>query len=184
MKEKIFRATANIISKDGINAVSTRAICRALGITAPTIYHYFKDKSELLKEVMEWSFEEHLKFILNDKPQADSCSLLKEVWDKYMDFAMNEKDLHSTMLTSINHGKIFDPGYRCFKRLIKIFEQAYNTGSFDYSSVEAAQIYISGAHGVSTTLFTVFKGDRSGFLKLSHKTRDLLLKNLLNGTVI
>lgn len=60
MKEKIIRATAKIISHEGIKAASTRKICASVEITAPTLYYYFQNKFKLLDAVTSMAFEKHM----------------------------------------------------------------------------------------------------------------------------
>ena len=54
MRENILRLTAGIISKEGFEAASMRAVCKAAGVTAPTLYHYFADKDEIVTMVADF----------------------------------------------------------------------------------------------------------------------------------
>ncbi len=48
LKERIIQAAWHQIAREGAPALSLRAIARALGIAAPSIYNYFADRDELV----------------------------------------------------------------------------------------------------------------------------------------
>lgn len=48
MREKVVAATLVVISREGIEGASVRAIARQMGVTTGVISHHFADKSELL----------------------------------------------------------------------------------------------------------------------------------------
>lgn len=52
-KERIFRVAAELFSRDGYYKVSVREICEAAEVTKPVLYYYYKDKENLLCEMMK-----------------------------------------------------------------------------------------------------------------------------------
>jgi TetR/AcrR family tetracycline transcriptional repressor len=40
-----------VIDRDGLDGLSLQSVARAMGVSAPSLYHHFKDKEELLAEV-------------------------------------------------------------------------------------------------------------------------------------
>ena len=48
LRKQILEITQEIILSEGIDAVSIRRVANELDYTAPIIYHYFRDKSQLL----------------------------------------------------------------------------------------------------------------------------------------
>lgn len=53
-KEQIIEATLKLYADRGYYLTNIRDIAKAVGISAPTFYHYFPDKRELFVEVMEY----------------------------------------------------------------------------------------------------------------------------------
>jgi AcrR family transcriptional regulator len=53
-KEEIIEATLRLYADRGYYLTNIRDIARAVGISAPTFYHYFPDKRELFVEVIEY----------------------------------------------------------------------------------------------------------------------------------
>jgi len=52
-KERIFKVAAELFSRDGYYKVSVREICEAANVTKPVLYYYYKDKENLLCEMMK-----------------------------------------------------------------------------------------------------------------------------------
>lgn len=58
LREEILEATERLLLQTGsADAVSIRAVAAATGVTAPSIYRHFEDKTHLLFEVCERQFE-------------------------------------------------------------------------------------------------------------------------------
>jgi AcrR family transcriptional regulator len=58
LRKEIVRAAARLIAEDGgHDALTLRAVARAAGITAPSIYAHFADLDEVMKAVVEAQFE-------------------------------------------------------------------------------------------------------------------------------
>lgn len=179
MREKILQATAAIIADEGAKAASTRSICRALGVSAPTLYHYFENKIELMNAVTAWSFERHMQHIDFSNTELGIEEVLRQAWDRYMDFALNETALYRTMILSIAQGNVFEPGQRCFRMLLHTFKLAAKNGFTNHDPLEAAQIYLSAAQGMAMTILTFPLEEGGRREQLSKNTRDLLLRDLL-----
>lgn len=50
-RESATRAALDVINAQGLEAFSLELVARQLGVKAPSLYHHFKDKAELLGEV-------------------------------------------------------------------------------------------------------------------------------------
>lgn len=51
-KHKIFFAAADLFARDGYHKVSVREICEVAKVTKPVLYYYFKDKENLLEQLV------------------------------------------------------------------------------------------------------------------------------------
>lgn len=47
-----------LIDRDGLDALSLQAVARQMGVSAPSLYHHFRDKEELLAQVVRHLLEE------------------------------------------------------------------------------------------------------------------------------
>ncbi len=53
VRKKILDETYRLISLQGFNKTSTNQICKNINITKPSLYYYFKNKEEILLELLE-----------------------------------------------------------------------------------------------------------------------------------
>ena len=51
VRTRILETAAGLLAQSADADVSTRAVCDAAGVTAPTLYHHFGDKDGLLAAV-------------------------------------------------------------------------------------------------------------------------------------
>lgn len=66
-QEAVAEAALRIVDSDGIKALNMRALGEALDVSAPAIYHHFKDKDEVLRAVTD-----HLRSKMQiDAPAGD-----------------------------------------------------------------------------------------------------------------
>jgi len=63
MKHIIIEAAENIIATDGIDSLSIRKIAKQIEYSPANIYHYFKDKEEILNVVMQKGYSKILRAI-------------------------------------------------------------------------------------------------------------------------
>ena len=55
-KHKIFLSAAELFARDGYYKISVREICEAAHVTKPVLYYYFKDKENLLEELVNETY--------------------------------------------------------------------------------------------------------------------------------
>jgi hypothetical protein len=56
IKKRFIDETTRLMRKHGLDGVSTRAICDAVGVTAPSLYHHFGDFQSLQETVVANAF--------------------------------------------------------------------------------------------------------------------------------
>ncbi|MCK6615772.1 MAG: TetR/AcrR family transcriptional regulator [Ignavibacteriaceae bacterium] len=86
-RQKILQAAVDLISEKGYHDVSVREICARAGVTKPVLYYYFKDKEDVLAELIQEGNRRfhHLidKHILPDSPFIKQLEGLFEVYIRY-----------------------------------------------------------------------------------------------------
>ena len=61
VRTRILETAAGLLAQSADVDVSTRAICDAAGVTAPTLYHHFGDKDGLLAAVVDFGWAAFLE---------------------------------------------------------------------------------------------------------------------------
>jgi AcrR family transcriptional regulator len=72
-REEIIQVASRLFSLKGYNATSLQDIAAEVGLHKTSLFHYFKNKEEILMEVMEISFKEYTD-ILNDSVKNGTIS--------------------------------------------------------------------------------------------------------------
>lgn len=97
-EDQILSAAADILERDG--ALTTRAVCQAAGITAPTLYHHFGDKDGLLRAVVARGLDAFMARKRANRRTADALADLRRGWDSWIAFALERPRLFRLMVES------------------------------------------------------------------------------------
>src|SRR5207249_3342772 len=61
VRTRILEAASELLARSADADISTRAVCEAAGVTAPTLYHHFGDKEGLLAAVVDFGWAAFLE---------------------------------------------------------------------------------------------------------------------------
>lgn len=108
-KEKILDNALNLFSEKGYDAVSVQALCEHSGITKPTLYYYFGNKSGVLNEVLKINYEKLNKLISENSlytPDVknydkDVYPVLLKVSECYFSFAKHNEKFYRMVLQAL-----------------------------------------------------------------------------------
>lgn len=98
LRSRILETARDIATKDGWDAVSMRRIAESIEYTAPVIYSHFKDKDDLLKELVGEGF--HLLDGAAEKAregEATAEARLRAVAKAYWKFAFENPEYYQVM---------------------------------------------------------------------------------------
>lgn len=71
-----------------VDRVTTRALCQAAGVTAPTLYHHFGDKKGLLAALVTRTSKAFIAAKATSVPTENPVEDLRRGWDAWVDFAL------------------------------------------------------------------------------------------------
>jgi AcrR family transcriptional regulator len=101
LREEIVRAAARLIAENGGDSLTLRAVARAAGITAPSIYAHFADLNEVMKAVVETTFHAlvtHLRRTVTDI--EDPVARLRAACQGYVTFALEEPNQYRVLFNA------------------------------------------------------------------------------------
>ncbi|HLG75243.1 MAG TPA: TetR/AcrR family transcriptional regulator [Ktedonobacteraceae bacterium] len=176
-REDILNVAARLLAENGVEATSTRAICEAAGVTQPTLYHYFGDKEGLLAAVVTDGFERFLAQKRLSLQGNDPIENLRRGWDTYVAFGVEHPALYSLVFSHAARAVTSDASREAFGMLLRLLGEVQLAGRLRVELALAAQMYWSGAHGVTSLLVS-----RSGYTwdpQLSTRVREALLADLV-----
>jgi AcrR family transcriptional regulator len=96
-EEKILAAAGGLLEAEGPAGVTTRAVCAAASVTAPTLYHHFGDMNGLVNALVNRGIEEFLAGKRANRETADPLADLRRGWDSWIDFALRRPRLFRLM---------------------------------------------------------------------------------------
>lgn len=167
-RERILDAAARLLAESGGAPVSTRAVCAAAGVGAPTLYHHFGDKEGLLDAVVAYGFERYIAEKRAQRSTGDVVEDLRRGWDLHVAYGLENPAFYALMYGAGPRGAAAEEARRM---LLDMVAKVARAGRLRVP-VETAARMISAA-GVGVTL-TVIAGDGDD-PELSARTRDAVL---------
>lgn len=100
-KQLMLIEAKKIILKEGIEALSIRKLAEAIHQTPGIIYHYFKNKDELLLEIVKEGYQEIVKQIIkNEQVECSADEQLRNTLKDYMRGMLQQPELYQIMMQS------------------------------------------------------------------------------------
>ena len=134
LRDEILDTALEQFLKNGIREMSIRKLVAPLGISTKTVYKYFKNKEELLEEVLNLYYTQ--QYILLENLSADQkvVSLFIDIWYKAIEIAYDVNnvffhDLHY-YYPELERKLETTRGQEIWKQFIRIVERGMNDGTF------------------------------------------------------
>lgn len=176
-RDRILRAAADLLDREGREAVSTRAVSAAAGVQAPTLYRIFGDMTGLLDAVTAYAFEEYLKDKRALAETADPVADLRRGWDQHIEFGLARPAFYVLMYGNGRPAGESPAGREAAANLRRLLGRVAATGRLTMSVERAAEFTHATAVGVVLTLIATPEAERD--LALSELARDSVLRTLV-----
>jgi AcrR family transcriptional regulator len=165
-RERILHAAARLLADSGGAPVSTRAVCAAAGVGAPTLYHHFGDKGGLLDAVVAYGFERYLAGKRTRPSTGDPIEDLRRGWDAHVEFGLAQPAFYALMYGAGRRADAAEEGYRI---LLGMTEAVARAGRLRVPVKTAADMVHAGSVGVTLMLID------GAAPELSERTREAIL---------
>jgi AcrR family transcriptional regulator len=132
-KNVLFRATKNLISKNGFHGTPMSQIAKEAGISIGIIYHYFSSKEELLNKLyleIKKNFAAYVVSRISDNlsDQENLTQTLQNIFSYYTaywdELSFSEQYENSPLITEETHKQVFN----LLEPVIDLFESARQKG--------------------------------------------------------
>ncbi|GFP76012.1 TetR/AcrR family transcriptional regulator [Clostridium fungisolvens] len=158
-KELILNAAKDIINTEGIDSVTVRKIADKIEYTAPIIYHYFKDKDEIIDCIMREGYKKIIESIsIMEDIDGEPASRLEVALRNYINMALKMKEEYRNLLLNsspnvLQHTSVLFEGASKERKAIgilcKCIESLWNESDIDKSKIEVtAQIIWTSTFGL------------------------------------
>lgn len=172
-RDRIVRAAAALLAEGGRDAVSTRAVSRAAGVQAPTIYRQFGDMRGLLDAAASYGFATYLHRKASREPAADPVDDLRQGWDMHVEFGVANPAFHTLMYGDPRPGVQPTAARVAADILRQLVSRVAEAGRLRVQVDRAANMIHAASCGVTLTLIQAAPTDRD--MTLSTQTREAVL---------
>lgn len=189
LKQQILDAARELFVRNGYENVSMRKVAEKIEYSVGTIYHYFRDKDEILDCLCEETFlklhSEKMKVV--HAMQGDPLEALKKGMETYIHFGLSNPEHYivTFMLkaapyehTGNGHTRKAKAGQQCFDDMRKAVRRCLEAGKISGELEETSQALWAGIHGVTALLITHPKFPFVKRDRLIQRTIDILVRGV------
>jgi AcrR family transcriptional regulator len=105
-RERIVEEALRIVTEDGPEGVTIRALAQRLGLSAGSIYTHFRSKDELLQQVAAQGFERLMASTIGAMELPDPRDAMVEGGRRYLAFAMENPALYRLMFAEVDLARV------------------------------------------------------------------------------
>ncbi|GAA0557952.1 TetR/AcrR family transcriptional regulator [Actinomadura livida] len=177
-RDRILRTAARLLAEADGEPVSTRAVCTAAGVGAPTLYHHFGDKRGLFDAVAAYGFETYLASKRAQRSTGDPVDDLRRGWDLHVEYGRTNPAFYTLMYGTPRTPPIAAEAHRI---LLGLVGAAARAGRLRVPAGTAARMIHAAGVGVTLALIADEAGepgkeaDGAADNELSERTREAVL---------
>lgn len=141
----ILDAAAGLLELHGPAGLTTRAVCEAAGVKAPTLYHHFGDKVGLELALVRRAMADFMKRKRAPGDTADLVEQLRFGWDMAVEFALKQPSLYALFAQHVRaNPDLGAEGYALMKARV---QRLVDTGRFNQPVDVAARAVWAASQG-------------------------------------
>jgi AcrR family transcriptional regulator len=159
-REVILDVAADLLAREGRDAVSTRAVCNAAGVQAPILYRLFGDKQGLLDAVASRGLMSYLAEKRGMSPSGDPVEDLRRGWDLHIGFGLAEPALYSLIYGSPRPGAEPDGAKQASEILAGLVHRVALAGRLRVPEERAARVIHAAGRGTTLALIATPEAER------------------------
>ncbi len=169
LRQEILDAAREMFIREGYEGVSMRKIADKIEYSPTTIYHYFRDKSDLLSQIISETFAKlnhQLEQVLGAEGQCPR-DCLRRGMSTYVEFALAHPSHYYLTFMFRQAQDCPSPlddeahclGMKSFDYLRQAVKRAMDAGEITHCDLEtASQAMWAGLHGISSLLISLEGG--------------------------
>jgi len=173
VRTRILSAAVELLTREGRDALTTRAVAAAAGVQAPTLYRLFGDKGGLLDAVAEHGFLSYLKQKKGRELGPDPLENLRAGWDLHVEFGLSHPAIYAIMSGDPRPGVPSAAVASSLEHLKKQIGDLARAGRLRVSEDRAADLMRASGRGTVLTLLEMPEDRRD--LGLSRAAREALI---------
>ncbi len=181
-RERILQTALALLTKEGRDAVTTRAVAEAAGVQPPVLYRLFHDKRGLLDAVTDYGFALYLSEKRLPLAAEDPIQFLRDGWARHIAFGLSHPELYLLMYADPHRAANRRSAQDAHPGLQAHMQGIAAQGRLRLPIARAADLFHSAACGVVMTLLARSKDDRD--MALSEAACEAALVAILMKTPV
>lgn len=186
LRQTIVKAAGELFLEEGYNRFSLRKVAERIGYSATTIYHYFKDKDDLLFTIVDYGFERFAYQLQQAVATATSVhERLAALCRAYVSFGLENPVYYQLMflqrsdfLLQQREGEE-QPRYASFHILRDTIQQGINEGVLRPGNIEVySQTLWAHVHGIVSLAISMPVLDREMLQQMTELTSSMVFEGL------
>jgi AcrR family transcriptional regulator len=181
LREKILDTARELFATEGYDAVTMRRIAELIEYSPTAIYLHFKDKDELVRELVTADFAAFAALFQKVLEQPDLVERLREAGRVYVRFGLEHPHHYHVLFEAplpdppIDHPTTPDAdGYFFLRHLVADAMAAGKLREDITDADRAAQVLWAGVHGITSLVLA-----RHGQGVIAWRDRDVLVEDML-----
>jgi AcrR family transcriptional regulator len=176
-RRQILDAAAEILEREGAQALSTRSVAAAAGIRAASLYQFFGDKDGLLAAVAMQAFDRYLAEKHAVAPTVDPVDDMRRGWDMHVGFGLRHPAVYLLMFGTDRPGRRPPATEQAHQLLLEFLGRIAAAGRLRVLPALAARLCQAAATGVTLALIATPAPDRDP--EISVRMRETLIGSLV-----
>lgn len=160
-KGRLLEAAVAMVAAAPGEDISLRAICKQVGVTMPTIYHFFGSKRGLLDAVTEHGFGLYFSQKRLYPATGDSIDDIRHGWDSHVEFGLANPGLYIMMYGMVRPGYTPSGQDGPHGLLFELTARAEKDGRLVVTGEQAAQHILTTIVGVTLRQIGLKAADRA-----------------------
>ncbi|WP_424467899.1 TetR/AcrR family transcriptional regulator [Pseudoclavibacter helvolus] len=103
-RERLLDAAADLIAAAPGEDFSLRAVCDAVGVKMPTLYHFFGSKNGLIEAVIDRGFDLYMRQKNAQPENDDPIQEIRTGWDTHVEFGLDNPGFYTLMYGKVRPG--------------------------------------------------------------------------------
>ncbi|MFZ7120827.1 MAG: TetR/AcrR family transcriptional regulator [Eubacteriaceae bacterium] len=190
-KEIILNTARDIIAEDGFQSLSIRKITKKIDYSPGIVYHYFKDKNEIIEILVSEGYKKIIASASNFKRDEDNPEKeIKEVFVNYIKSALESPDIYLAFMLNdessiIKKTRLLKRGITEESKTIQILsekiERGINKGKFKAWNIElTAQIIWTSIFGLLIKIIIEKDVSEKQIEELIQHNFEIIFKGIMN----
>ena len=175
-RRQILEVAAQVLERDGAQALSTRSVAAAAGIRAASLYQLFGDKDGLIAALAIHAFDIYLAEKHTLAPTDDPVADMRRGWDTHVEFGLRHPALYLLMYGTDRPGRRPPAADEAHDLLLRFFDRAAAAGRLRVPSTLAASLTLAAVTGTTLALIGAPAEDQDP--RISPRMRDTLIDSL------